>query len=153
LSQQDAVNANDRTIKALLLRKAGLPYPEIANELGFNSPQAAFGAVKRALKKTLQEPSEELRKLELERLDAIFNPQYEQAKGGDSRAAEVALKVLDQRAKMLGLYPPVKIAPTNPDGTQEYGATDRQLLSKLLSDATDGDPASTVSQVDAQTAP
>ena len=151
MTQQDAVNANERTLAALALRKAGLTYPEIAKELGFNSQQAAYGAVKRALKKTLQEPSEAVRTLELERLDAILHPQYEQALGGDSRSAEVALKVLDQRAKMLGLYPPVKIAPTDPTGTEEYGAADRILLSRLLSEPTNGEPAIAAIPPDAQT--
>ncbi len=37
---------------------------------------------------------------------------------GDIRAA---LSVLDSEAKLQGLFPPTKIAPTNPDGSKEHG--------------------------------
>jgi hypothetical protein len=38
----------------------------------------------------------------------------------------------------VGISPVTKIAPTNPDGTQEYGNIDKQLFSKLLSNPSDG---------------
>ncbi len=45
---------------------------------------------------------------------------YAHAMGaGDYRTA---LAVLQDEAKLEGLYPPTKVAPTNPEGTKEYAA-------------------------------
>jgi hypothetical protein len=44
-----------------------------------------------------------------------------------------ALRVLQDEAKLEGLYPPTKIAPTNPDGTKEFsgGLSDADRLAAL----------------------
>jgi hypothetical protein len=49
---------------------------------------------------------------------------------GDYRTA---LAVLQDEAKLEGLYPPTKIAPTNPDGSEEYtgGFTDADRAAAL----------------------
>jgi len=48
---------------------------------------------------------------------------------GDVRAA---LAVLTDEAKLIGLYAPVKVAPTNPDGKDEYAAlTDEERAAAL----------------------
>jgi hypothetical protein len=49
---------------------------------------------------------------------------------GDYRTA---LAVLQDEAKLEGLYPPTKIAPTNPEGTKEYAAdlTDAERAAAL----------------------
>lgn len=49
---------------------------------------------------------------------------------GDFRTA---LAVLQDEAKLEGLYPPTKVAPTNPEGTKEYAAdlTDAERAAAL----------------------
>jgi hypothetical protein len=47
---------------------------------------------------------------------------------GDVRAA---LAVLTDEAKLIGLYAPVKIAPTNPDGDKGYGLSDEERVAAL----------------------
>ena len=61
------IEAHEKALQALELRKAGVPYRDIATRLGYNSFQAGWKAVKSALKRTLQEPSDEVRKMEVER--------------------------------------------------------------------------------------
>lgn len=48
---------------------------------------------------------------------------------GDLRTA---LAVLTDEAKLENLYPPTKIAPTNPDGTEPYDGDTEKLLDRLL---------------------
>lgn len=108
MAQQDAVNALDRQLTALRLRRAGVPYADIAKELGYAGRDGAHRAVKAALRKTLQEPADELRALELERLDALQMALWPRAQKGDKVAIDQVLKIMERRAKLLGLDAPAK---------------------------------------------
>lgn len=104
-----AISAAQRQARAVELRKAGHTFQHIADELGYAGHQGAYKAVMTALKKTLQEPSDELRTLEVERLDSMLNalwPQIIARNAYTPRAVEVALKVMDRRAALLGLDAP-----------------------------------------------
>ena len=59
---------------------------------------------------------------------------------------------MERRAKLLGLDAPTKIAPTNPEGDEEFGADDRYLLGKLLSEPADSGTQGTTSTPDAEAA-
>lgn len=111
--QQDAVNALDNQLKALELRKAGISYARIAETLGYKDGSGAWRAVRAALKKTLQEPSDELRMLEIERLDAMLAAIWGSVKQGQYGAQDRALKIMERRAKLLGLDAPVKADVTS----------------------------------------
>jgi hypothetical protein len=113
MTQQDAVKAVDRHLQALELRKAGISYARIAEALGFNSPQAAWKAVNSALKKTVQEPADELRTLEVERLDAAAAAIYPSVKQGQYGAIDRWIKIMERRAKLLGLDAPTKTDVTS----------------------------------------
>ena len=108
MSQQDSINALDRTMKALELRKAGVSYDEIARTLGWKHRNGAYYAVKSALKTVKREPATELLTLELERLDALFWAMYPKAKHGDYGAVDRCIKLMERRAKLLGLDAPEK---------------------------------------------
>lgn len=107
-SQQVQVNANDKQRQALELRKAGVSYAEIATRLGYRSGSGAHAAVGAALKKTLQEPADELRKLEVERLDAMLLAIATQVRQGNHGAIDRALRIMERRAKLLGLDAPTR---------------------------------------------
>jgi hypothetical protein len=51
------------------------------------------------------ETAAEVLRTELRRLDALFSAYYDNGVSGDMPAASMALRVADQRAKLLGLYP------------------------------------------------
>lgn len=61
-----------RDAEALRLRSRGWTYQQIADELGYYDRRTAYRAVEQALKDTLQEPAENLRKLEVDRLDEMY---------------------------------------------------------------------------------
>jgi len=113
---QNEVDAHDNQLKALELRKAGIGYQRIADSLGYKDASGAWRAVKAALKKTLQEPSDELRKLELERLDAAASAIYPSVKQGQYGAIDRWIKIMERRAKLLGLDAPQKIEGTGEGG-------------------------------------
>lgn len=100
--------AKIKAAKALEARMEGKTFEVIAGEVGYNSPQAAHDAVKRALKAIIREPGEELIKLELERLDTLWGIQYLTAQAGDVQAMAACMKIMERRAKLLGLDAPVK---------------------------------------------
>lgn len=97
------ISVADRQRQALELRKAGLSYDLIARRLKYRSRSGAHKAVQTALKKTLREPADELRQLELERLDAMLLGLWPQAQRGNQGAVDRVLKIMERRAKLLGL--------------------------------------------------
>lgn len=112
----ETAEAKMRAAKALELRMEGKTFSVIAQEAGYNSPQAAHDAVKRALDATLREPADRLRALELERLDVLWQIQYLNAQAGDVQAMAACMKIMERRAKLLGLDAAVKAEVTGADG-------------------------------------
>lgn len=105
----DAVRAHDNQLKALELRKAGIPYQRIAESLGYKDASGAWRAVKAALKKTLQEPADELRQIEIIRLDAMLSSIWASVKQGQYGAIDRAIKILERKSKLLGLDAPAEM--------------------------------------------
>lgn len=102
------VEAVDRQQQALELRKGGKTFEYIAEKLGYASKAGAHKAVLSALQKTLQEPADDLRKLEIERLDVMFEAIWWAASHGTPHAIDRALKIMEHKAKLLGLNAPVR---------------------------------------------
>ena len=115
-NREQQVKAYERQKEALSLRLVGLSYDAIAERLEFANRSGAFRAVQAALKKTLQEPADELRTLELERLDSMLLPMMAQAKKGNQGAVDRVLRIMERRAKLLGLDAPTKQEVTGKDG-------------------------------------
>jgi AraC-like DNA-binding protein len=97
------IEAKERAARALELRKTGETFATIAQRVGYRSQQAAHDAVRRALDEVLREPAEQLRALELERLEALWRAHYSNALAGDLPALAACLKLMERRARLLGL--------------------------------------------------
>ena len=119
--------AQVRAAKALELRMEGQTFEAIAEALGYAGKQGAYDAVRRSLAAVTREPAEELIKLDLERLDVLWQIQYLNAQGGDVQAMAACMKIMERRAKLLGLDAPVKVdnktEVTSKDGVLVIGAT------------------------------
>jgi hypothetical protein len=112
-----AVKANEREAHALALRRAGVDYPTIARKVGFANAGGAWKAVHRGLQRTLRTAgSEEVRTLEVERLDQLQMGLWPDAIRGDVRAIDCVLRVMERRARLLGLDSPVRAEIAGPDG-------------------------------------
>lgn len=91
-----------RKAKALQMRRAGISVEAIAAHLKVH-PRTVYTWLRDALAAIPREEANELRLLELDRLDAIFRGLFPDAVAGDVRAAEACLKVMERRARLLNL--------------------------------------------------
>ncbi|MGX5770480.1 helix-turn-helix domain-containing protein [Microbacterium trichothecenolyticum] len=91
-----------RMQKALQMRRAGVQVEAIAAHLKVH-PRTVYSWLKDAIAAIPREEANELRLLELDRLDAIFRGHFAAAVNGDVRAAEMCLKVMERRARLLNL--------------------------------------------------
>jgi hypothetical protein len=92
--------------KALELRKAGANNDQIAKQLHLANRSVAWKLVQGALKQIVQEPAEEVLRLELSRLDAMLLGLWPKAKTGDGLAVDRVLRIMDRRSAYLGLDQP-----------------------------------------------
>lgn len=100
----------ERQFKALELRKDGWSYRDIGAKLGVSYTQAHRDVEEelRRLAQLNQDKAEELRQLELEKLDALEKAVSPMANVGQPAAVTLKLKVMERRAKLLGLDAPAK---------------------------------------------
>jgi hypothetical protein len=103
------ISAAERQRQAIELRLAGCTFEDIAQALGYTGKGAAFKAVTKGLEKSLQEPADNLRKLQRRRLERILRSWFPLAirsnnEGGPHEAAaDKCLKILHQMAALDGL--------------------------------------------------
>jgi hypothetical protein len=136
------IAAVEKQSQALELRKAGATYDSIAQTIGYSSRAGAALAVEAALRKTLQEPADELRKLDLERLNTMLLAIWARARQGSLDDIDMVLKILARKAKLLGLDAPVKQELVGRDGGPiEIAALLLTQKLQRLVNATDGLPA------------
>lgn len=124
-----------RDAEAARLRAEGQSYEAIAHKLGFRHKESARRAVERALVDAVREPADELRQMELIRLDALWveavkvlHTQHITVSNGKVvtiegdgepvpvpddapvlQAIDRLLKIMERRAKLLGLDAPAKV--------------------------------------------
>jgi hypothetical protein len=117
---KDNVQAREREEKALAFRKAGLTYQAIAKHCGYSSHEGARLAVFRSMErltKICNEKAEEVRRIEIERLDAMLAALWHRAAmQGDEAAIDRVLKIQARRAALLGLDAPAKSEHSGPGG-------------------------------------
>ena len=118
------VTQTAREAEALALRTSGMAFEAIAAQMGFRTRAGAYQAVQRALRKTIQEPADEVRQQELSRLDRMLLGIWQSATTTSPQQLEAldrVLKIMDRRCYYItGLKVPDRIAPTTPDGEQPY---------------------------------
>jgi hypothetical protein len=117
----EKIATKEKHRRALELRKAGLTYQVIADQIGYRGPSTVHAAVMRELREICREPAEELRTLELERLDRLWAGVWTQAKQGHLGSIDRCLRILERRARLLGLDAPLKVEL--PDEPRERRAT------------------------------
>lgn len=97
-------NRTLRLKQAIDMRILGYEWEEIATQCGIKGGKgAAYTMVNNALRSSLREPSEQLRELELQRLDKLMQVQMKKAMDGNDWATDRVLHIMERRAKLLGL--------------------------------------------------
>jgi hypothetical protein len=100
-----ALRLQQRRAKALDYRLQGRSYKAIGEAMKIH-PSTAQDYVIHCMRDFVpRDTAEAVLQLELERLDQMQASVYEHAASGDIAAIEVCLKIQNQRAKLLGLYP------------------------------------------------
>jgi hypothetical protein len=124
----------DKENKVLELRRSGETWERIAVAVGYANASGAQKAYARVVSRVQRESVDEIRDLELDRLDRIQRAFWTPAiVDRDKRAAEVVLKVMDRRAKLLGLEAPTKVQAevVNYDGNYDYNEDIERIIGLL----------------------
>jgi hypothetical protein len=132
----------DKENAVLELRRSGETWERIAAVTGYANASGAQKAYARVVARVQREPVEEIRDLELDRLDRIMRAYWKPAIVDlDKRAAELVLKIMDRRAKLLGLDAPQKLQAevVNYDGSHDYNG-DIERIIRLLDQVDKGQP-------------
>lgn len=104
----------ERKKNALELRLAGASYRDIAQALEV-SPATALQDCKEALADIPAQQADEMRTVELSRLDRLQRAVWPRAVKGDLQAVDRAIKIIDRRAKLFGLDAPQQVQITAND--------------------------------------
>lgn len=107
--EQMEIDARKREAKVFEMRIQGFTFEQIASEVGYQGASGAWQAYKRVKETHIFESVEEARQLELMRLDELMYALWERALEGDLSAVACLLKIMDRRAKLLGLDKPEKV--------------------------------------------
>lgn len=118
-SKTQKVLDQEREARVLHLRKAALTFDQIADQLGYADASGAKRAYDRAMQATIQQPADELRVLEDERLDTLLRAVWPSAISGKGWAVQRALQIMERRAKLLGLDAPSRAHVTVSDEMTE----------------------------------
>jgi hypothetical protein len=149
-----SIETAKRDAESARLRAEGKTYDQIAEALGFSDRSLARRSVERALAAAVREPADELRQLELIRLDALWVEAVkvmttEHITVNNGRVIEVdgiplkddaptlqaidrLLKIMERRAKLVGLDSAAKVEVLSVDAldreiarlTAELGGTE-----------------------------
>ena len=111
----EQVSDTARQVRALKLRLSGASYREIADRLGYGGPSGAYKAVSSELSRRLTEPADELRELELARLDRVQMSLWKLLTSVEVLpedlipATNAWIRLSKRRSDLLGLDAPKKI--------------------------------------------
>ncbi len=127
------IDTAERDAECARLRARDYTYQQIADATGFTSRTGARFAVERALARTITEPGEELRRIELMKLDALARAAWRvlearhylvsqgrlirledgapplEDDGPVLQAIDRLLKISERRSRLLGLDSPVRM--------------------------------------------
>lgn len=126
MAAKNATNARktkrlETQLKVMELRRMGKGYVEIANTLGISKSVAhrMVVAALQEIRQSIETETSHLKAEELSRLDAMLAGLWPEARKGSYAAVDRVLKIMERRAKLLGLDAPIKHSATDPTGEIE----------------------------------
>lgn len=102
--------AAERRVKSLELRKGGMSYRQIGAQLGISEAQAHRDVTRilASIAKLAEPDALQVRILEQQRLDALLEALWPQAQRGNHGAIDRVLRIMERRARLLGLDAPTR---------------------------------------------
>jgi hypothetical protein len=131
------IDARKRDVRVFELRIQGNTFDQIAGEVGYSGPSGAWQAYQRVKSECIYESMEESRQLELMRLDDLQVAVWDRAINGELPAAHCVLKIMDRRAKLLGLDKPEKVEVNNWDFNAEDLDAEVQRIVTMMNERED----------------
>lgn len=98
----------EREVQVVALRREGMTWDAIANAVGYSDPSGAHSAYMRASARIVKEDIDAIRDMETERLDMLQAAYWRQAMMGDVPAGMQVLRIMERRAKLLGIDQPIR---------------------------------------------
>lgn len=102
-SAQQKVATHNKRVRCVELAAEGMSYDEIAQTVGYSNRGSAHKAVTAALRAQQADAVNELRVLELNRLDALQRAFWDAALTGEISAVDRVLRIIQARVRILGL--------------------------------------------------
>ncbi len=99
------VLAAKRRVKAVELVASGMTYEAAAKALGYKNRGTVHKIVHSALHAEQADSVEQLRQLEVSRLDAMQAGLWSRAEAGDIEAVQQCVRIIESRIRLLGLVP------------------------------------------------
>ena len=100
------VKATQKRLAAVEMRRDGLTYQEIADNLGYANKACAYQAVKKVMDEIRAEArhlADELVEIEVFRLDYLLQMLLPKINKGDVKSIRAAVKISESRRRLLGL--------------------------------------------------
>ena len=125
-----------RTVSSniLRLRKMGYDAQRISDELDIPLDRVS-NIIKSALKKLSKDmkgAAEEIRSLELSRLDEMQSAIWDDCMGGKLTAIDRVLKIMERRSKLVGLDAPDRLNVKTDIKIEQMNEAKDRLMSKIL---------------------
>jgi hypothetical protein len=136
-SEEADIDFKQRDARVFELRIQGHTFDQIAGEVGYSGPSGAWQAYQRIKSETIFESIDEARQLELMRLDEMQLAVWDRAINGDLPAAHCVLKIMDRRAKLLGLDKPEKVEVNRWDFSGEDLDAEVQRIASMINERED----------------
>lgn len=125
-STERAVQQAEIQGKALALRRQGLTYEQVGKELSIPKKRA-WRLIQAAIRDITYENAEQVRHIEISRLDAMLRGIWERAIKGDVKAILAALKISEHRCRLTGAFPKDMV----PTGGVNVNITAEQIIAQI----------------------
>lgn len=104
IKTKELLEDEQRRLEALKARLQGKQYEEIARLCGYANAQAAKDAVMEAIRNAPEPVREEIRRIDIARLDELYKVAYSKAvETGDPRAVNACLNIIERRWKLYNI--------------------------------------------------
>ena len=123
----------EKEAEVVKLRRGGLTWDLIAQRTGYADPSGARAAYMRASERIVRDDVEAIRRVEEDRLDMAQAAIWSDVLRGEIPAVNTLIKIMDRRAKLLGLDMPFKqqVEVTTYEGGDELDREIQRLASLL----------------------
>jgi len=130
---EDGNSLEEKELRVLELRRAGFTFQRIAEEVGYKQASGAQRAHERITARNAPQLPKEFVWQELDRLDRMQVALWPRAMKGDDRAINTIIRLMERRAKYLGIEAPTKIQAevVNYDGTRDIDGDIERIVNLI----------------------